>query len=480
MSDEFLQNVELYKRGLFDHIFFTDKITNQGFKFHKKQIQALELLNDDVTTYIGYGGAARGGKSAIIAVDSLFISYAYPECVNLIGRKNLTTLWETTWKTLDRMLNNFGFVDGVDYVYNGQKHELTFENKSVILAKNLVLKPSDREATDFGSLEILRAYIDQSEHVSLKIIEKVGERVGSHFTASQYGLKGKVFEAFNPSASHVKRRYWLPFNNGTEKDTRKMVRALPTDNPGREAVEWVKQKEIDFLDGTMSKVEYQKQIKGNFDFDDDPTALCDYDDIQALFKNNHVQPGKRYITADIARLGSDKAIILVWEGWIIIDYKIYEISKTTEIQDTINLFRYKYQIAAHHSIADEDGIGGGVVDNCGIKGFTNNARPFREEAGQDRIKPQYNNLQSQCGFLLANKINENAIWFKADLESKYVEEIEEELGQLKSWKIDDDKKVFLLPKSQIKENIGRSPDWRDALLMRAFFEYEEKEEYFIN
>ena len=94
------------------------------------------------------------------------------------------------------MMNNFGFVEGKDYIYNGQRHELTFGNKSLIIAKNLQLKPSDTEATEFGSLEILRAYVDQSEHVPIKIIEKVGERVGSHFTTSEYNLKGKVLEAF--------------------------------------------------------------------------------------------------------------------------------------------------------------------------------------------------------------------------------------------------------------------------------------------
>ena len=167
MTDEFWYNVEFYKRGLYDYICFKDKETGEPFAFHPKQIKALELLNDNVTSYVGYGGSARGGKSALIALDNILCSYAYPGCVNLIGRKNLTTLWETTWKTLLRMLNNFEFIEGVDYKYNGQRHELTFENNSITIAKNLELKPSDTEATDYGSLEILRGYIDQSEHVNL-------------------------------------------------------------------------------------------------------------------------------------------------------------------------------------------------------------------------------------------------------------------------------------------------------------------------
>lgn len=479
MTDEFHRNVELYKRGLFDKIYFTDKITKQGFAFHPKQIQAIEYLNDATTSYTGYGGAARGGKSALIAADSLFCAYSYPECANLIGRKNLTTLWETTWKTLLRMMNNFGFVEGKDYIYNGQRHELTFGNKSLIIAKNLQLKPSDTEATEFGSLEILRAYVDQSEHVPIKIIEKVGERVGSHFTTSEYNLKGKVLEAFNPSGSHVKRRYWTPFKTNQEKLTRKFVQALPSDNPGREAIDWVKQKEQDFLDGTMSKVEYQKQIKGNFDYDDDKDSLCSYDNIVAVFENNHIQEEEeRFITADIARLGSDKAIIAVWYGWVVKEFVTFDVSKTTLIQTTIKALRTKHQIPKHNCVADEDGVGGGVVDNTGIEGFINGSKPFPEDTGSKDRAPQYKNLKTQCGYKLAQKINKHELFIEAELSSSEQQEIIEELEQLRSYKTDDDGKLRLKPKKEIKGDLGRSPDWLDTLFERLYFELKPKSQKF--
>lgn len=479
MTDDFFRNVDLYRRGFFDYIYFKDKITKQGFSFHKKQVQTLEYLNDNTTSYVGYGGAARGGKSALIALDAIFTSYAYPECANLIGRKNLTTLWETTWKTLLRNLNNFDFVEGKDYVYNGQRHELTFENGSQIIAKNLQLKPSDTEATEFGSLEILKAYIDQSEHVTIKIIEKVGERVGSHFTASEYNLKGKVLEAFNPSTSHVKRRYWIPFRNDSEKKTRKFVRALPSDNPGREAVEWVKQKEQDYQDGTMTLVEYQKQIKGNFDFDDNPDALCSYDKIISLFENNHIQHGnEKYITADIARLGSDKAIIFVWYDWVVVEKVVFDISKTTDIQTTIKALRVKHGIPKSNCAADEDGVGGGVIDNLGIVGFVNNSRPIKEPVGDKREVPEYKNLKTQCGYKLAEKINKNAIFIECELSEDEKQEIEEEFAQLQSYKVDDDGKLRLKPKKDIKEDLGRSPDWLDTFIMRMIFDLKQ-EDYFI-
>jgi hypothetical protein len=473
VNNQFKNNVLAYEMGRYDLIFFTDKVTKESFAFHPKQIDALKLLNDNKTTFIGYGGAARGGKSALMAADAIFCCHAYPNTSVLVGRKNLTILWETTWKTLLRMLNNFEFVEGIDFKYNGQKHELIFTNGSMILAKNLEIKPSDIEATDFGSLEILRAYIDQSEHVPIKIIEKVSERTGSHYTAAEYGLIGKTFEAFNPSAGHVKRRYWVPFRDKTEKKRMKFVRALPADNPGREAKQWVLEKEKDFHDGLMSIVEYQKQILGNFDYDDNPDRLINFDDIISSFTNNHLKTGNnKYITADIARLGSDKAVIYRWDGWIVIERIEYDKSKLTLIQDKINELRQKHGIPAKNCIADEDGVGGGVVDNCNIKGFVNNSVPLKARTGTKDKKTQYKNLKTQCGYGLAGIVTDNKLYYSCALTETIKQRIVEELEQLQSFKIDDDGRLRLKPKIMIKADIGRSPDDLDTLLMRYYFELD--------
>ena len=48
-----------------------------------------------------------------------------------------------------------------------------------------------------------------------------------------------------------------------------------------------------------------------------------------------------------------------------------------------------------------------------------------------------------------------------------------EVEQLQTWNGDSDGKLKLKPKSEIKEDIGHSPDWRDAMLMRCYFDYSE-------
>jgi len=52
----------------------------------------------------------------------------------------------------------------------------------------------------------------------------------------------------------------------------------------------------------------------------------------------------------------------------------------------------------------------------------------------------------------------------------------EEIGELKDLAPDEDGKKRLVPKDIIKENIGRSPDDLDNLIMRMWFVLEKKDD----
>lgn len=426
-----------------------------------KQQHATYYLKDKETTEILFGGGAGGGKSFFGCLWLIEGCQKYPGSRWVMGRSKLKTLKETTLNTFFEACSQLQITE--QFNYNSQQGVINWNNGSQIILKDLFLYPSDKNFDSLGSLEITGAFVDEVNQITEKAWLVLKSRI--RYKLDEFGLTPKLLGTCNPAKNWVYHRFFKPHKNGNLKKGLKFIQSLLSDNPhiSKHYKENLK---------TLDVNSKERLLNGNWDYDDDPNALCQFQDIQAIFHNNHVTPGKKYLTADIARLGSDKAIILVWDGWQIIDYKIYDLSLTTEIQDTINLFRQKHQIAAHHCIADQDGLGAGVVDNCGIKGFVNGSTPFREEAGEDYSKPQYYNLQAQCGYYLAKKINDNQIWFKASIETRYKEEIEEELGQLKNWKVDDERKVYLLPKSEIKENIGRSPDWRDVLLMRSYFDLE--------
>ncbi len=214
---------------------------------------------------------------------------------------------------------------------------------------------------------------------------------------------------------------------------------------------------------------FQRLFKGNWDYVDSPNALVDRDALEVIFENDHVEEGVYLLTADVARYGSDKAVIGVWSGWRLIEVLEFKISSTTEIEHAIRVFRMKYKIPKTRCIADGDGVGGGVVDGAGIKGFVNGARPIKEKGLKGLEMPEYKNLQVQCLYKLAEIINEGKIWITADLSSEQKAHIIQELFQIQS-KNTSNRKLDCKNKQEIKEDIGRSPDYRDMIFMRVFFE----------
>ena len=82
-------------------------------------------------------------------------------------------------------------------------------------------------------------------------------------------------------------------------------------------------------------------------------------------------------------------------------------------------------------------------------------------------KENFSNLKSQCYFKLADKVRDNKVYIK---DSSIMEIMIQELEQIKQKDMDKDGKKAVIPKDQIKDLIGRSPDYADMLMMRVYFE----------
>ena len=118
-------------------------------------------------------------------------------------------------------------------------------------------------------------------------------------------------------------------------------------------------------------------------------------------------------------------------------------------------------------IIDEDGVGGGVVDEMeGVKGFVAN------HSAISKANPymNYSNIKTECYFKLATLINDDKMGCYEDIKPEYKELIIEELEQIAQKDADKDQSIKLIPKEDIKANIGHSPDFADALMMRMYFE----------
>jgi len=197
---------------------------------------------------------------------------------------------------------------------------------------------------------------------------------------------------------------------------------------------------------------------------EDEGQLIMNESIIKLFSNTHIESGVKYITADIARLGKDKTVIFVWDGWRVIEIKEMLVSKVNESVDAINALATAHNVNRSNIIVDEDGVGGGVKDYLNCLGFVNNSKPVKYRNKEENFV----NLKTQCYYKLAEIINRNEIYVNCnELQERM---LTEELEMVRLAKEVDAQKIALKNKDEIKKIIGRSPDYSDGLMLRVWFE----------
>jgi len=431
-----------------------------NFRPSLKQFKAWEYLSDNTTTYVGYGGAAFSGKSFLLCYWLTSMCIAYPGTGWGLGRKQLTVLKKTTLLTLFKVFEECNIKNEADYKYNQQNNTITFSNDSVIFLIDTALLPSDPLFTRFGGLELTGAAIDESAETDFQAIEVLSTRLGRRLN-NKYNLAAKMLETFNPAKNHVYTRYYEPYKSGIQKPGSIFIPALPSDNPSPEVPEYIER-----IKATGSKVTIERLIYGNFEYDDDPTALLTFDQIIDLFTNTHIQPdnNKKAITADIAMQGADKMVLTYWSGFVAEKITVIPKSDGKQVIDAIENMSSTYGVPKSRIVYDADGVGsfvGGFLQ--GAKAFNNGSKALNNE--------NYKNLKTQCIYKWCERTSTGGYYIKDD---RYKQDITKELEQLKRSNIDNDTgKLEVVSKDEIKKIIGHSPDFSDSLIMREFLELKQ-------
>jgi phage terminase large subunit len=446
------------------------RILDLNIELEPKQTIAWDYAFDGETSELGYGGAGGGGKSWFAAGEFLiYMCIVFPGTRWLLGRDELITLKRTSLITFFKAAAKHGLKPNVHFRYNKQESNVTWFNESEIILMNMSYEPSDPLYLRFGGLELTGAVVEESNEVSVTGLQILKTRIG-RWKNDEYNIKPLLIETFNPDKGHIYHRYYKPWRENKLPPFRKFVRALPTDNP------YLAKSYIENLK-TTDKVTRERLLEGNFEYDNDPALLMDVDAIGDIFSNSVDTSDEKYMTIDVARMGMDKTVIKCWEG--LRAYKIATIPKSrlNALVDEAERIRQEEKIPLSHVIADEDGVGGGVVDFMGCLGFIGNATPFKElDPLTGEMKPSnYQNLRSQCYFKLADMVNKRLIAVECDSE-EVKELIIEDLEQIKRKDADKDGKLRVIPKDEIKQKIGRSPDYSDTLMMRMYFEVNKEPE----
>ncbi len=420
----------------------------------KKQTKALDILEDKKTTELLFGGGAGGAKSFLGCLWITTCSLTYPNTRWLIGRDELKTLKDTTLITFFDVVKLMG-LDTSHYTYNENKSTITFYNGSVIILKDLHLYPSDPNFDSLGSLEITGAFIDECNQITEKAKDIVMSRI--RYKLDEYDIIPKLLMTCNPAKNWVYTKYYNPSKNNTLDKSKAFIQALLTDN--KYISKHYKENLL-----KLDEVSRERLLYGNWEYDNDPAKLLDYKSIVNLFTNSFVKGGNKYITADIAMQGSDKFVMGYWNGWRLEEIKTIDKCDAKEVETYIKDFAEKHRVPRSNIVYDADGLGTFLRGYLkGAYAFVNNGKTI----DVSRVKEEYANLNTQCTYKICDRINKDEIYIcKTDKQDIIIQELE----QVKRDKMDDDKKLYLMNKKTIKENIGRSPDYKDMIIMREVFE----------
>lgn len=212
-----------------------------------------------------------------------------------------------------------------------------------------------------------------------------------------------------------------------------------------------------------------------------PKDIYEYEAFKGCFDNvRNVSHEGKYITADIALEGSNKLVVGYWRGMELMDIEIMDKSDGPQVIQLISEVAQYYGISNRHIAYDNDGVGGFV------KGYLQGSQPFggglppievKDPVSNKLIKENYFNLKTQCYYRSGKSVSEGLIKINERCANKMYDEkmtvrqrFMHERKAIKKDKTDNDGKLKILPKQEMKIILGgESPDLMDMFMMRELF-----------
>lgn len=437
------------------------------------QHQAYQALANPEVSIVFFGGAANGGKSWFICESRLVNALRYPGYRSFIAREELKRLMQSTYVTWNKVCKYHKIPEGA-WHYNGQYNYIEFTNGSRIDLIDLKYLPADPLYERLGSTEYTDGAIEEAGEVDFRAFDVIKSRIGRHMNA-EFNLHPTLLITGNPKDNWTKRLFYKPWKDKTLPSDTVFIQSFYTDNTFTDSVAYGKQLAKIADESTKSRLK-----DGNWDYDADPAKLINDDAILDLWTNT-THGSEPFLTGDVARYGSDYTALFVWKGLSLLKACVHRKQGTDQTEVRARDTLAEYSVPYSQAIFDEDGIGGAVVDHLsGVKGFIANTRPTINPA--NGLPENFENFKAQCAYKLAEMINTHKMSihknFELDTnipgfnEGVFREYLIQELKQVRTKDADRDGKLKLMPKDEIKVNIGRSPDLLDNFIMRMFFEFQ--------
>jgi len=427
---------------------------NIDIPMHRKQLEAMDLLAQPDVAELLYGGAKGGGKSIFGTV------WCFVHAIELINEYDLPVTEHPI------PVGFMGRKRGVDFT------DTTLESwKQYIPSSAYQLRPGDREiiidhrvklfygGTDdpgvvnkFNSAEFAYFFLDQAEEVS---IDQVGLLRGTlRLKLSGRDVPTKVLLTANPAPCWLKREFVDKIGHH-----QRFVRALPTDNSFLHK-EYIAQLRRAFahrpeilaayLDGSWTSLAGLAQI------------IQDTWIANAKSRTIEVENETLYISCDPARFGDDETVMYLMQGSDIVDAQIYGQKDLMETAGALHIWALEKKVAA--VAIDGIGIGAGVVDR--VRQMAGGEYAVYEVNSAERATEptRYINQRAEMWDQAARDFagaNIDLSWDDPELDRQLTQpQYDFRAG-----------KLLVQAKSQIKADLGGSPDRADAYIQGLYIRH---------
>lgn len=404
-------------------------------------------------------------------------------------------------KEVSRML---GLKEGIDWTFNKKERKYTFlKTNSEVIFFGLPTKSSDLNADWLAGYTFTGAWVDESNLVDRRVLYKFFESCGrvnnSEFIASEDmtdeekgmypeheahgGFKRqiipvKILETFNPSHEHIYDRFWVPYRDNTEKNTR-FIRATVYDNlePGDPYIK--------ILENIEDPVQRDRMLNGSFEYNDSPSALFSNDLINDAFDRT-INSEIRSAVIDVSYVGKsiDKTTIGLFNGLDLYEIREVKANTTEDLIDSLYRVIESNGIPMANVVVDANGVGNMIAASkkfIGCKSFMAHNTPVKEESGilnvfrknqnslAKRMYSSFASVKDQCVFELAGKFTDGLV--SVSLKDRQIKtELKQELLMYENLSSGTDNPIRVTSKTVFRKRLGRSPDYSDLLVMRMYLE----------
>jgi hypothetical protein len=417
-----------------------------------KQHKVIELINDPQIDVIVLIGSVETGKTYIAAHAMLSIAHTFPGSFIPVIRLNRSTAKPTVFRSYLRVLAESNYAEGVDYTLNRNEGEIKLLHNGSSLLLTEADHTKDPDHMKLKGLEANAMHIDEVDELIQSAYEMAQSRVGRD---PKHPAPPVTVVTMNPNNKWCKGEFYDRWRDGSLPPNVAVVEFTRYDS-------WSDQTRYEKLIASRPRPWVERYVNNNWEFEDDIDSLFKYRFFDAALTDDLRDNDTRYIGYDVAREGTDRSVVALWQGSTLVDIQIIKNKdeQLTTDDQALQLIKYMTQnsVTKDHTNVDAVGVGVGIVDFMRSRGL----KPQEFKSGSSPTSPDYDNLRSEVIYHFARGLEKGTI--KIYEGCPYRNELISE-AMAHNHKTTD-KVLAVEDKATVKKRTGSlSPDIFDAVVM---------------